>query len=353
MARRKIKEIQLDNEVFDLVDQNARDRITVLEEDAEEERKWFFIADSYGVSSVSANPFTTTLKTNGLIVDELSVGMMSYGGSSVNVLSQLPSKLASMSTTDVRSITDVVSCLGLNDTWDNYNLINLQVQIEAFIAYLIANFPSLERIHLAPVGYEFDIESQQNRVRLVQHVIKKCVSYNNKVIFVDNSQIAMNCPAYFMEDGVHPNAEGSQMLYNNFLNYMRTGTFPINTYSYMHEEDAFGWSYTIEYVGDSCSGHISWISPVNQFSVVGTNDFDIIYSGLVELPIIKKLQLNAGIILTDTSSSIKRGALGLIGLTPSTPTHAGLILSAHANTGGTTPEYYNHIRFYSSFSYAV
>lgn len=351
MARRLIKEVQLDEEVFDLKDQEARERITALENG--DKRVWFFINDSYGVSEVSAEPFPAQLKNNGIIIDELSVGMMSYGGSGVNVIPQLTNKLASMSQLTIDSITDVVCTIGLNDTWDNYNLINLHTKVQAFIDFVLSRFNNIQRIHLAPIGNEFDNEEQQNRMKLVQHVIKKCVSYNSKVLFVNNSQIAMNCPAYFMNDGVHPNAEGSQMLYDNFINYIRTGSFPINTYSYIHEEDAFGWSYVIDYVGDTCSGHFSWIHSINQFSVTGTNDFDVIYSGLVELPIIKKLQLNCGIILTNEASGIKRGALGLIGLTPNNPTHAGMLLSAHANTGGNTPEYYDHIRFYSSFSYAI
>lgn len=354
MTRRIIREIELGTrEVFNIKDKYARDLI-----DKYHNRKWFYIVDSYGVGSVTENPFPIRLKNNGFIVDELSVGMMSYGGNGVNVIPQLTQKLSTMSDEEINSITDVVSTLGLNDTWDNYNIILLHSKVEEFIRFVLQKFPNVERIHLAPIGNEFDKsvgdnENQPNRMKMVQHVIKKCVSFAPQVVFVNNSQIAMNCPAYFMSDGVHPNDEGSTMLYNNFLNYMRCGEFPINTYSYLHPLDAFGWRYRVEYVGDSCSGEFQWESTVNPFQVVGTDDFDIIYSGNVELPLMRKLQLNPSIIIEDTNTGFKRGTDGLCGLTPNTPTHSSMILSCHANTGGNTPETYNKIKFFQSFSYTI
>lgn len=355
MSRRNIREVELGTrEVFNIKDQYARDEIERLHKD----RKWFYVVDSYGVGGVTDNPFPSRLKNNGFIVDELSVGMMSYGGNAVNVIPQLTQKLGSMSADAINSITDVVSTLGLNDTWDNYNIIALHGKVEQFISFVLQNFPNVERIHLAPIGNEFDktsddTQNQPNRMKLVQHVIKKCVSYSPKVLFVNNSQIAMNCPAYFMSDCVHPNDEGSTMLYNNFLNYMRCGEFPINTYSYLHPLDQFGWRYRAEYVGDSCSGEFQWDSDVVPFQVVGTSYFDLIFSGQVELPIMKKLQLNPSIILRSSETGFTRGTDGLIGLTPETPTHAQMLLSCHANTGGTEPETYDHVRFYQSFSYTI
>lgn len=351
--RRKIKEIELGNkEVFDIKDEFARNEIAKYHGG-----NWFFICDSYGVASVSSNPFPARLKADGHIEDELSVGMMSYNGS-VNVLTYLQDKVNSMSRDEINRLTDIVSCLGLNDTWSNYNLIQLDVAVRNFIDFCFQTFPNLNRIHLAPIGNEFDksvsdAENQPNRMKMVQHVIKKCVRAHEGVCFVDNSQIAMNCPAYFMSDGTHPNEEGSTMLYNNFLSYMRNGNFPINTYSYLHPLDEFGFRYIVEYVGSTCSGSLQWSSDVPQFELQGLDDFSIIYSGSIELPIMKKLQLNPSIVVRDTGTSFTRGVFGLLGLTPNTPTHAGMILSAHANTGTSEPEYYNHITFYQSFSYSI
>lgn len=351
MDRRKVKEIQLDDEVFDIKDQNARDRIAELEKG--DIRNWFFVVDSYGVPEATDNPFPVQLKNSGLIVDQLSVGMMSYNGNAVNVIPQLTSKLAQMTQSEIESITDVVSTLGLNDTWDNYNLITLHRSIEQFIDLCLSRFPNIKRIHLAPIGNEFDNENQQNNMKLVQHVIKKCVGYNDKVLFVNNSQVAMNCPAYFKSDMVHPNAEGSEMLFDNFVNYMRKGEFPINTYSYRHELDGFGWEYYIYYIGGSCSGRLQWAHDIAEFTMNGGHQFDVIFNGDVDLPIMKKIQLNPSIIVTNTSNQMRRGVIGLLGLNPNSPTRAQMLLGGHANTGGTNDETYNNIEFYSSFSYTI
>lgn len=351
MSRREIKEIQLENEIFDIKDQNVRDRITELEKG--DIRNWFYIVDSYGVPEATDNPFPVKLKNSGLIVDQLSMGMMSYNGNGVNVIPQLESKLTQMTQTEIDSITDIVSTLGLNDTWDNYNLITLHRSIQQFIDLCLSRFPNVKRIHLAPIGNEFDNENQANNMKLVQHVIKKCVSYNSKVLFVNNSQIAMNCPAYFKDDMVHPNAEGSQMLYDNFLNYMRKGEFPINTYSYRHELDNFGWEYYIDYVGNTCSGRFQWVHDIPEFTMNGGHQFDVMFYGSVDLPIMKKIQLNPSIIVTNTSNQMRRGVIGLIGLEPISPSRSTLLLSGHANTGGINDENYNNVQFYSSFSYTI
>ena len=351
MANPLVKEFKVDNQIIEIKDQNARDRITALEKG--DNRGWFYVVDSYGVPEASDNPFSVQLKNAGLVVDQLSVGMMSYNGNAVNVIPQLTSKLSQMTPASIESITDIVSTLGLNDTWDNYNLITLHQSVQQFIDFCLSRFPNLQRIHLAPIGNEFDNENQANNMKLVQHVIKKCVSYNDKVLFVNNSQVAMNCPAYFKSDMVHPNAEGSQMFFDNFVNYMRKGEFPINTYSYRHELDSFGWEYYIDYVGGSCSGRFQWLHDINEFTMNGGHQFDVMFNGSVELPIMKKIQLNPSVIVTNTSNQMRRGVVGLIGLEPISPTRATLLLSGHANTGGLTDETYNNIQFYSSFSYTI
>jgi len=353
MANPLVKEFKVDNQIIEIKDQNARDRITELEKC--DERGWFFIADSYGMEGLVTNSFTARLKNNGFIVDELSVGMMSYGGNSINVIPQLTQKLSTMTVATIESITDIVSCLGLNDTWDNYNVINLARKVEEFVDFCIIRFPNLQRIHLAPIGNEMDkaendAEDQAFRNRAVQYVIKKTTGYNSKVMFVDNSQIAMNCPYFFQSDCVHPNAEGSEMLFDNFLSYMRNGNFPINTFSDIHPEDALGWRYMCEWVGSASATTINWSSNVAEFTVNGASDFDPVFLGEVQLPLMRKVQVNVGILMENTSSGIKRAGFGIVGLIPKDSTHSNMIITVHANTGGNTPEYYNKISFYATFA---
>lgn len=347
MERRKIKEIELGNkEVFDLKCKY------------EDERKFFIICDSYGVSSVSEYPFTQQLVNKGFALDELSVGMMSYAGQGVNVMPQLQNKVNNMSEDIKKQITDIICTLGLNDTWDNYEPFNLQTQIQNFITYCYMVFPNLNIIHLAPCGNQMAIdetaEKQSTIMKTVCHVIRQATQHYDNVVYVGNAPIAMNAPVFFKDDGTHPNEVGSNMLFENFKTYIKTGEFPINTFSYIIDEPSFGYKATVEYEGSNCYGKMEWISDINQFAINGIDNFDLIFNGDINLPIMKNITLNMGIIAKSTQTGFVRCLHGLAGIRPIKGQNtATMLLSGHGNTGGNEPEYYNNIRLYASFSTTI
>lgn len=367
-----IKEVMLgDNELYEIEDAYARsqadaailqdnlhhlDIVNTLNENLLN-KQWFFIVDSYGVEAATDNPFVISLKNNSSanVIDYLAVGMMSYAGNGIPVMGQLPNKVASMSTTDKEKITDICCCLGINDTWDNYNLSNLKTKANQLIDYCFSTFPNLKRFHIAPIGSEMEVTTtdtlQISRMHNICNALKDCISHRSGIIFVANSEYPLNKPSQFKSDGVHPTSEGSNWLYNAFLSYIRSGNFPISEWSIKHDTDAFGYKYEIKASGHSYQAIFEWNPPTISYTLNPTSERDIIFAGEVQLPSIRKVYATPNVICK--GNLFIEAVHSLLGVNPveGSNNNVNFILSGHLN--GSTNETYscNGLSVYGQIDY--
>lgn len=121
------------------------------------------------------------------------------------------------STPNPETITDIIVCGGANDSSETQS--DILNSMLAFNTYSKEHFPNA-RIYVGMIGFSTNISARISLYGTVLNAYSKCAFTN--FIYLNNVEKSLHYYPYLLEDGLHPNQDGCNMLswtiYNAFMN---------------------------------------------------------------------------------------------------------------------------------------
>lgn len=202
---------------FEIVDAKARKDINTLKN-----KKYLFIADSYGVGS---NPDGLTLTTwtklvpqyLGLTTDDYKVSNVS--GSGFVVGTTYLNQLKSFVVDDKNSITDIVVCGGANDRTSTVT--EIETAISTFMDYAKENYPNAT-VRVGHIGWSVNQNNSGVCSAVSLQAYRNVVKYGG--VYLNNVEYSNHEYDAFVSDGWHPGQKAQDMISRCIANAILTGS---------------------------------------------------------------------------------------------------------------------------------
>lgn len=233
-----ISKIQLENNIYNIKDETAREDLQTFETSTNQEinnlkakfapqnfknRKFLFVGDSYavgyqgsGVDNIEGY-FTKVVNKLGLNAQIVCANGYGFMGIDNNLLWK-----DLLSNTDIpnkNTFTDVIVCGGMNDRNVDSNFVSY---MQEFFSYVQTNFPNAE-IHVGCVGrYNISSEENLNNMHRVARLYKY-ITIQSGHKYINNSELILHNMSWFISDNIHPNTVGEQQLAYGIEQYIVNG----------------------------------------------------------------------------------------------------------------------------------
>ena len=240
MSNRKIQEIELGGEVFDVEDKSVDSKIASISTSLNNSinqvnnkfnkvgynfnRKFLFVADSYddysGWIDKCAN--ILGLRKN---IDYWNLGLSGSSFIDGRWLSQVKDWVTNHPD-QVDNIGTIVCGGGINDATPPYTQTSLASSMRAFSDYCHATFNNVE-IKLSFFGYVYDTSAwtggrDRNQRIIAQEIWSRAAEFN--MIYMTGAELVMHDRSLMSDDALHPNAEGGNRIAGCVANQLLTGS---------------------------------------------------------------------------------------------------------------------------------
>ena len=209
---RKIKHVQLSNEVFDIQDPVGRERDL-------QSRKFLIIADSYGILGWTSG-VVSRLSLDADVINAGGAGFAGAGGG-YTWRDKLIEFCNVHTQAELAEYTDILIMGGINDYGINYNTI--VTAAESFITYATAALPNalITCGCLSWCSRSNDVDGYVYQVFLAY---QKAFTAHSNTAFVKNAFMPMHNYNNIDNDGIHPNNNGTADIIAFISNYLLTGS---------------------------------------------------------------------------------------------------------------------------------
>lgn len=236
-----ISKIRLENETYNIKDENARNNITNINSTLNKfiNKKYLLVGDSYGEGySPDGNVESWCIKfRNYMGLDSTNCTILVAGGYGFGISNNFTSLIQSAVADN--GITDIIVLGGYNDRFSNFD--NIKTGIQNFKNACAEKFPN-GKIKIGFVGWS-------NNSSKLFGLRSTCINYLEccKVLnipYLNNIDYSLH--EYFRSfssDDFHPNAHGQEMMAKSLVNAINTGNANV-IFNYSDFNMAMNYNFT-------------------------------------------------------------------------------------------------------------
>lgn len=196
------------------------------------QKKIIFISDSYGISPTQATSWSQLAAENMGIVDQCYFQNKSGGGFTVNGGNQFLDALNEATVSNPQEITDIVVGGGLNDAVGGPNTAAILNNINAFANAAKNKYPNAK----IWIGFMGNAKFGQIGNKVINDVYLlntmayyKRAAATNGCTYILNAEQVLQDWSNMGNDGIHPNALGSQLLANIVVSTILNGGYNVTS----------------------------------------------------------------------------------------------------------------------------